>query len=267
MPRWRSSALDAAHVERGSTAGGDPFDGPAVDLDLADSCLAPAGQQAQRHSPLDRAAAERPGDDRAATLDAEDSVDREPGGAAGQTPGEDAIDERDERRPELVEARPCGRGDDDDRGAGEDRSVEQVTRGGGHFGCPLRCHGVGLRDDRQAIGDAERVEQLEVLERLRPRSVVGRDDEECGVDLARPDEHVSNELVVPRDVDEVELRAVRQIEVGVADVDRHPPPPLLGQTIGIDPRQRAEQRRLAVVDVARGPDDDGHDGSAAPRLR
>ena len=54
---------------------------------------------------------------------------------------------------------------------------------------------------------------------LRP--VVGRDDQQRGVDLARPDEHVADEPVVPGDVDEVDDRAVRQREVRVADVDRH----------------------------------------------
>ncbi len=100
--------------------------------------------------------------------------------------------------------------------------------------------------------------------RLGPRPVVGRHDEEGGVDLARPDEHVSDELVVPRNIDEVELRAVGQIEMGVADVDRHPPPPFLRQSVGVDSGQRPKQRGLAMVDVARGPDDDGHDGLGAP---
>ena len=47
-------------------------------------------------------------------------------------------------------------------------------------------------------------------------------------------------------------------QVRVADVDRHPAPPLLGQPVGVDPGQRPQQRRLAVVDVAGRPDDDGH---------
>ena len=53
-------------------------------------------------------------------------------------------------------------------------------------------------------------------------------------------------------------RAVGQREVRVADVDRHPPPPLLGQPVGVDAGQRAQERRLAVVDVAGRADDDGH---------
>ena len=107
---------------------------------------------------------------------------------------------------------------------------------------------------------AERVEQREVLDRLGARPVVGGHDEHRRVDLAGADEHVADQPVVARDVDEVELGAVGERQVGVADVDRHPAPPLLGQPVGVDPGQRPEQRRLAVVDVPGGPDDDGHRG-------
>src|SRR5439155_4923879 len=75
---------------------------------------------------------------------------------------------------------------------------------------------------------------------------------------ARPDEHVPDEAVMPGDVDEVDLIAVGQAEVRVPDVDRHAAPPLFGQPVGVDPRQRPEERRLAMVDVARSADDDGH---------
>ena len=127
--------------------------------------------------------------------------------------------------------------------------------------------GVGLRHDREPVADAERVEQRQVFERLRARAVVGRDDQHRGVDLAGADEHVADQLVVPRDVDEVELGAVVEREVRVADVDRHPAPPFLGQPVGVDAGQRAEQRRLAVVDVAGRADDDGHAPSGEDRLR
>ena len=58
--------------------------------------------------------------------------------------------------------------------------------------------------------DPERVEQLEVLERLGVRPVVRRDDEQRRVDLARPDEHVADEPVVARHVDEVDRPARRR---------------------------------------------------------
>ena len=113
--------------------------------------------------------------------------------------------------------------------------------------------------------DPQRVEQCEVLDRLRARPVVGGHDEHRGIDLAGADEHVADQPVVAGDVDEVELGAVGQRQMRVADIDRHPAPLLLGQPVRIDPGQRPEQRRLAVVDVAGGPDDDGHAASRPVR--
>ena len=63
---------------------------------------------------------------------------------------------------------------------------------------------VGLRHDGEPVADPQRVEELEVLERLRVGPVVGGDDEQRGVDLARADEHVADQPVVPRHVDEVD---------------------------------------------------------------
>ncbi len=97
-----------------------------------------------------------------------------------------------------------------------------------------------------------------MLERLGARPVVGGHDEQRRIDLAGADEHVADEPVVAGHVDEVELAAVVERQVGVADVDRHPASPLLGQPVGVDAGQRPEQRRLAVVDVPGRADDDGH---------
>ena len=73
---------------------------------------------------------------------------------------------------------------------------------------------VRLGHDGDAVADPERIEQRQVLERLRARAVVGGHDEERGVDLAGPDEHVADEAVVTRHVDEVERR--RRVEARCA---------------------------------------------------
>ena len=100
-----------------------------------------------------------------------------------------------------------------------------------------------------------------MLDGLRLRTVVHGHDQHRRIDLAGPDEHVADQPVVARHVDEVQLRATRQGHVRVADVDGHASSPLLGQAIGVDAGQRAEEGRLAVVDVAGGADDDGHAGA------
>ena len=155
----------------------------------------------------------------------------------------------------AVDPRAARRGRREDRRPGERRRREQ----GADLGLDRRearlVDQVGLRHDGEPVADPERVEEPEVLERLRVRAVVGGDHQQRGVDLARADQHVADEAVVPRHVDEVDDRPVRQRDVRVADVDRHPAPPLLGEAVGVDAGQRPEQARLAVVDVPGGPDD------------
>src|SRR3954451_2479107 len=102
-----------------------------------------------------------------------------------------------------------------------------------------------------------------MLDGLRARPVVRGNDKQRRVDLASADAHVANEPVVAGHVDEVELGPVSEPQVRIADVDRHPARPLFGQPIGVDARERAKQARLAVIDMARGPDHDRHPPSAA----
>jgi len=117
------------------------------------------------------------------------------------------------------------------------------------------------------VPDSQAVEQTKVLEGLGAWAVVGGDHEQDRLDLTRPDEHVADQPVMAGHVHEIEVRPVRQPEMGIADVDRHAPPALLGQAIGIDPGQRPQQGRLAVVDVAGRADHDGHRGPAWIRPR
>ena len=117
---------------------------------------------------------------------------------------------------------------------------------------------VGLRERDDAVLDPEQAEDREVLVRLRPRAFARVDDEEEEVDAARAGDHRPHEALVPRDVDHGEARAVGQLERRVAEVDRDAALVLLGQPIGVLARQRLDERRLAVVDVACGSDSQRH---------
>jgi hypothetical protein len=64
-----------------------------------------------------------------------------------------------------------------------------------------------------------------------------------------------HEALVARHVDEAELNAVVH-EMGEADVDRDAAGALLLPAIAVDAGERLDQRGLAVIDVARGADDD-----------
>ena len=102
--------------------------------------------------------------------------------------------------------------------------------------------------------DPEQPEDREVLVRLRPRALAGVDDEQEEVDPGRAGDHRAHEALVPGNVDDREPPPVRELERRVAEVDRDPAPLLLGQPVGVLPGQRADEPRLAVVDVAGGAD-------------
>ena len=100
-----------------------------------------------------------------------------------------------------------------------------------------------------------------MLDGLRHRAIVCGDDEQNMIDTRRAGEHVVDELFVPRHVDEAEHAAAGQRRVGVAEVDRDAARLLFLEAIGIDARQRLDERGLAMVDVTGGTDN--HDQARA----
>ena len=94
-----------------------------------------------------------------------------------------------------------------------------------------------------------------MLARLRHYRLVGRDDQQHTVDAARAREHVADEPLVARHVDERQRRLA--VQVGrEAEVDCDAPRLLLDQPVGIDAGERLDQGALAVIDMARGADYD-----------
>ena len=94
-----------------------------------------------------------------------------------------------------------------------------------------------------------------MLDGLRPHAFVRRDDEQQHVHPGRAREHVVQKALVPGHVDDPRLDAVVEAQVRETEVERHPAQALFDPAIGIGPRQRADQRRLPVVDVTGGADD------------
>jgi hypothetical protein len=93
-----------------------------------------------------------------------------------------------------------------------------------------------------------------MLARLRHHRLVRRDHEEDGVDPAGAGEHVADESLVTGHVDERNPH-VLPLRVREAEIDRDAPPLLLRQPVGVDPRQRAHERGLPVVDMPRRADE------------
>jgi hypothetical protein len=60
----------------------------------------------------------------------------------------------------------------------------------------------------------------------------------------------------PGHVDQAHLQAVAERPRREAQLDGDPAPLLFGQPIGVDAGQRAHERRLAVIDMARRTEDE-----------
>jgi len=93
-----------------------------------------------------------------------------------------------------------------------------------------------------------------VLRGLGHDGAVGGHDQQVEVDAGGAGDHRAHEALVARYVDDRQGAARRQIEPCVAELDRDPARLLLGEAVGVDPGQRADQRRFAVVYVAGSPE-------------
>ena len=96
---------------------------------------------------------------------------------------------------------------------------------------------------------------------LRLDSFIGGDDQQHEVDPTHAREHVAHETLVTGDVDKAQANSAAigggEFEVGKADINGDAAPFFFFEAVGIDAGQRFHQRRLAVIDMSGGADDDG----------
>ncbi len=144
----------------------------------------------------------------------------------------------------------------DDRRAGEKAAGDQLAHLERSELQRLGIGEIGLRQRDEPALDAEQPADLEVLARLRLHALVGRHDQQHGVDAARAGQHVADEALVTGHVDEGELARRRPGTMREAEIDRDAARLFFLQPVGIDAGQRSHQRALAVIDVARGADDE-----------
>ncbi len=189
---------------------------------------------------------------------------------SGSFPG-DLAQSGCDRRFELVQPfAAVGRHGDDGR-LFEERAAQRL----GHVGqrqLSQRSSVVAVGDEvalgqrHHAARDAEQAADVEVLARLRHHALVGGDDEHDQIDADRAGHHRAHEALVSRHVDHPDRLARGQRQVREAELDGDAALLLFLQAIGVDPGERAHQRRLAVVDVTGGADDARERGGHAQRL-
>ena len=94
-----------------------------------------------------------------------------------------------------------------------------------------------------------------MLARLRHDAGVGGDDEQREVDAGRAGDHRAHERFVARHIDDAELADALEDERRESEIDRDAAPLLFRQPVGVHAGERADERRLAVIDVAGGSED------------
>jgi len=93
--------------------------------------------------------------------------------------------------------------------------------------------------------------------------VVGGNREQHEVDGMSSGEHVADESLVSRYVDDPRARAIPEIQPGKAEIDRNAALFFFLEPVGVLTGQRFDQSRLAVIDVSGGADDPVHGSLSA----
>jgi hypothetical protein len=257
--------VDLGQVERAGVPGARALGALLVGLDAAHLALLAARQHLDHVADLHRAADRNAGDDRAEAVRAEHALDRHAEHARVRARlglGRQA----EQLALEVLQALSGDRGQRHDRCALEEGARQRGAHVLQRQLDQRRLDHVDLGQRHQPALHAQDAHDGQVLARLRHDPVVGRDHQHDQVDAGRAGDHVLDEALVPGDVDDADLAAVGQREAREAQVDRHAALLLLLQPVGVDAGQGLDQRRLAVVDVAGGTDDDGldlHAGGAA----
>ncbi len=246
---------DAAEVEGRAMAGRRALDRRAVHLDAAHACRHARRDDRELVAGGDLAAEHGAGDDRAEALDREHAVDRQPE-HAGLRAGWQLVDRAGQRAAQVVEPGAGARGHRHHRRVGQERAGDGGADLAGDHLDPLGVDEIALRQHDQAAPHAEQVADVEVLARLRHHALVGGDHEHDEVEPGRARDHRLDEPLVSGDVDDDGDGAVAECEAGEPELGRDAARLLDREAVGVDPGQRADERRLAVIDVPGGPDDD-----------
>ncbi len=114
----------------------------------------------------------------------------------------------------------------------------------------LVVHQVSLGQRHDSQPQPQHPQDRQMLARLRHHAVVAGHHQQVHVDPGRPRHHRAHEPLVPRHIDHRQPAPRRQLQRRVPELDRDAARPFLRQPVGVDPGQRRDQRRLAVVDVA-----------------
>ena len=94
-----------------------------------------------------------------------------------------------------------------------------------------------------------------MLDGLGHDALVRRHDQQHQVDAADACQHVADEFLVTRHVDDADIGTIRRLHIRKAQFDRDAALLFLFQSVRVDARQGFDQAGLAVIHVSGGADD------------
>jgi hypothetical protein len=237
---------DALEIQRGPLPRGDRGDGLPPRLDPADLDDPPRRQELELVAGSHSSRCERPGHDRPEPSNREGTIDRKtrPARRVSRLDADGRAAKRGDERRQPV---PRAGADGDEIGLLEERAPDHLPHLGRGDLDELRVGEVGLGQSDDAPRQTEEPADLEVLAGLRPDRLVGGHDEQDQVDAARPCEHVLDESLMPRDIDEAQDE-IGLDEVREAEIDRDAALRLRAAG-GVRARERPDELALAMVDA------------------
>ena len=235
-------------------------------LESADPSLLGSGMQFDRVADRECTAQQSAGHDRTEASHLERPVDRESRRTPARGVGRGRLGELPERSAQLLDPRAFAGGDFVDGRACERSALEEVG------GPPRR-----PAPARPSSATSHLVRAM--AQRLMPsRSQMATCSRVCGITPSSaattsstrsipvaPADHRPHERLVARHVDDAQQHVARKLERGEAELDRDAPSFLLREAVGVDAGERTDQRRLAVVDVSRSPEDESLSHTRARR--
>ncbi len=218
------------------------------------------GPKFERVAGANAAADDRTGDDGAAPRDGKHAVD---GHAEGQV-GLYALDFPglgDDRGPQFIQSGTLDRRDANHRRASQRRTFKHLSQFGFDEVDETFVDEVALVDRDHRPRYAEQLQNLDVLDGLGHHRIVSRHDDQRQVNTRRAGYHRAHETLVPRNIDHAEIEiaqtiGITQPKLSEPKLDGHPAALLFGQTIGVRPGQRLDQRSLAMIDMPGSTEDE-----------
>jgi hypothetical protein len=149
------------------------------------------------------------------------------------------------------------RADANDRGAFQKSTAHQLgdfqANELEHF---LVCK-IRFRDRDNTLPNVQQTADFKMLASLRHNSVVRSNHQKNGVDSGGSCQHIPNEALVTRNIYKRNLPIAGR-HLRKSESDRYSPAFFLGQAVSIDARKSSYERRLSVVNMSGGADNDLH---------